>query len=540
MAPLVGLSILAGAFAPAAAQTNPQKSDSQSAESQGAESSRSESGDGSTQPTATGGPRSTVPLDGSTPLPWDNRGQERSRLPVRELGGARELLELYGVDESHIRQLFDGRPAGIDEEEAIVRILFRLPQFGLDNVDRWAQSPVPGAAMVADPEAHRIQFFRLRGRVRRVERRELIPELARLYDFDSYYRVYLDRADDPHPVLVCARRVPEVWPLDQPLDEGARIDALFLKVGDDTQPPATLLFAADRVAWLPAEPRPEWDVTAHQVLLAQLGMDISLLADMRDRNRRPMGEQDREAFYQMLAAVRELTPGKAAEVRADPLDLAPLLLEPETQHGRLIRCRGTARRITRVVVDDPDIRQRFGIDHYFQLDVSLPLGDRTIRLGKSSEEGPVFTNSFPATFCVLRLPPRLERLAEAMSAGELQAETLNEQVSLTGFYFKLWAFRSEYVASFDERQRQIAPMLVAAEPEVIEFRLARNTWLSLLAGVGFLLLLLLAWFGVWRFNRSDTRFERSVIRRQFEVRGGKSLNDAGIEAPDGPDFSNLD
>ena len=486
-----------------------------------------------------GGRPTPVPLDGATKLPWNMVDASRSRLPVRRLGGPRELLDLYGVDDSHIRQLFDGRPVDGDEEESLVRILYRLPRFGLESIDRWTQPPVAGAEMAAAPDDFRIQFFRIEGRVLRVERHVMLPELAKLFDFDSYYLVQFQRTDDPHPVLICAREVPSAWPLDEPLDERARVAGLFLKVGDESLEPSPLVFAAHRVAWLPDAPRPEWGITRHHVLLAELGMDISLLDDVRDRNRKPIGKSDRECFYQMLAAVGRLSPELLARYPADTIDLAPLLLDPKSQHGRLIRCRGTARRITRIEVNDPDIQERFGIDHYFQLDVSLPLGDQTVRLGKSDEDGPVFTNTFPATFCVLRLPAKLQKLADKMTAGQLESETLNEQVVVSGFYFKLWAFRSQYISSFDEQQRQIAPMLIAAEPQVVEYSYARDPWVGLLLGCIFLGLLLVAWFGVWRFNRGATRFERTVVNRQFESEPGKSLNESGIEAQDGPDFSNL-
>lgn len=503
---------------------------------------------GDTQPAAgdTQAARPT-PLDGESVLPWNRGGPDRARLPVGQLGGPRELMQLYGVDDSQLRSLFDGQPLGADEEEALVRILYRLPNVGLDSVDRWVRPWSSGGELAADPEPQRVQFFRIQGRVRQVERREILPELSELFEFPAYYRVRIEVPGDPHPLLVCARQVPPAWPLDESLDEAAAVDGLFLKVGASTSEggasadrPAELVFAADRIAWLPDRPRPEWGVTDHHVLLARLGMDVSRLDDVRQRNRKPIGKEDRESFYQMLAASGRMTPELAADVRPDTLDLAKLLLEPETQHGRLIRCLGTAQRVTRIVVNDQDIRQRFGIDHYFQIDVFLPLGDRSIRLGPSDQDGPVFTNSFPATFCVLRLPPELEDLSQRMAAGTLATETLNERVELTAFSFKLWVYKSQYVSSFEQQQRQLAPMLVATSVRMAPLRMGRNFWFELTAGVTFVGVLVLAWIGIWRYNRSDTRFERTTLRRPMRVPPGAALEQLDLPSPAGPDFSQLD
>ena len=58
----------------------------------------------------------------------------------------------------------------------------------------------------------------------------------------------------------------------------------------------------------------------------------------------------------------------------------------------------------KVPVSDRDVRRRFGIDHYYEIDLFVPLGDKTLRFGKDAkgEENPVYANTFPATLIVRR------------------------------------------------------------------------------------------------------------------------------------------
>src|SRR5438552_14699854 len=100
------------------------------------------------------------------------------------------------------------------------------------------------------------KMVHMQGRIQRVERHDLLPEQAELFEFRHYYHVELGLADSPYVALVCARQVPAAWQLDVPLDERAEADGLFLKVGDAAADPPQLIFAASRVAWLPDRPMP--------------------------------------------------------------------------------------------------------------------------------------------------------------------------------------------------------------------------------------------------------------------------------------------
>ena len=184
------------------------------------------------------------------------------------------------------------------------------------------------------------------------------------------------------------------------------------------------------------------------------------------------------------------------------LDLGALLQQPHAFHGTAFTVRGTARRVTRVEIEDDEFRERFGIDHYYQLDVFVPLEGQVIQFTSpdSSVERPIFENSYPVTVCTVRLPATL-------SVGEDQ----RFQVASDAFFFKLWAYRSRYVTSFDEDQLQLSPLLVGFQPRWIPPP-ASNSALPLLMGLAFLAVLAGIWTILWRLNRADVR--AAAVRRR--------------------------
>ena len=94
----------------------------------------------------TAGEASGIPeIQGSSPPAVQPTGQ----LPwsAHDVQGAppsspREMLELFDIGESQLRSLFDGEPLGEADEEILVKLLFRFPRMGEENIDRWCQ-PIP-------------------------------------------------------------------------------------------------------------------------------------------------------------------------------------------------------------------------------------------------------------------------------------------------------------------------------------------------------------------------------------------------------------
>ena len=450
-------------------------------------------------------------------LPWEDRAPTVAEPMLRPPSGPREILERYEIGPSQLDSLFNGQPLGPGDEDVIVKILFRFPRLGLDNIQRWRKTDVTWDQLSAAPKEYRVEFFPLRGRVKRVEKQELLPELAALYEFTDYYRVTMQLEGAPYQAIICTRRIPAAFEVGKDLDELAAADGLFLKVGDPTAEPPQLIFAARRIAWLPDRESPEHFVGSDQMQLARLGMDIGLFDSVRAGNRKPIGDADREPFYQLLDVLGRAPPSDLRRASSQPADVIPIMKSPEKFHGTFMTVQGTASRIQKVNVSDPDIRRRFGIDHYYEIDFFMPLDKAGVVFGKDTtgEKSPVFNASFPATLNVRRLPSGLE-----------EGEKLRVLIAADAVFFKLWSYRSAYMEKFN--QRQPAPMFMAIEPRIVHIEPPANWVTTALVATAFGLALGVIGVVLWWFRRSDKDYEAS---RRARLAGQNVLSP--------PDFSDL-
>lgn len=459
-------------------------------------------------------------------LPWSDQQQHLGDLPARRLGHARELLSLLSIDESQLAGFVDGSPLGVQDEETVIRILYRIPRFPLNDLHLWAQSTDNLSGLLAAPRDHRADTFLIRGQTTKIESVEILPEAIERLEFDHYFRVHIELEASPHTAVLCCREIPTAWGDGEILGEPIIAYGLFLKLGEGDKELAEFAFATPHIGWLPTHTNAATAITPDLVQLAALGMDVSLFDDVRRVNRKPIAQTDRECFYQLLATLGKADANVMRSHARPTVDLAPLLQEPTTQHGRLMVVRGTARRAMNIRVDDKDIQERFGIDHYFQIDVFIPLGNQVVRLGKQADgKGPTFTNSYPVTVCVLKLPPGLP-----------EGSDIREEVSIPAACFKLWAYRSRFVSAFDQNQLQVSPMFIGVEPRVIQLNTSRNPYVGFAVAGTFVAMLVFAWIALWRSGKNDSKFKRSVLTRHHNAQPGSSLNEVGIEEQDEPDF----
>ncbi|MEY4177654.1 MAG: hypothetical protein RLY70_1228 [Planctomycetota bacterium] len=377
-------------------------------------------------------------------LPWTRSANQASGKRAESIKAL-----LVNVDASHWNNFFDGQPLSVNEDETLHRILFRLPRISGYDWHRLARPLGDGHTLAKEPAAARGQAFRLEGVVTRVERIPVLPEIARRFEFDSYYRVAIEPTGSDYPVMVSARTVPAGWDQRETLRERVTCSAVFLKAAADDGGRPPLVFATDRIAWHPESPSDSPRIEADHLLLARHGFDANRLRDLDGRDALPLTSADTECFYQLLAAVSRID---VAETRtlARPFALAELLNKPGEQHGRCFHVHGRARRVTKVVLNDPEIKDRFGIGHYYQLDVMVPLGDAEVRLssGKGDKSGPVFNIAFPVICCVLDVPERLKQLGER---GEM-----NEDMTFDAFNVRLWSYQSPFLDQFERDQAERA------------------------------------------------------------------------------------
>ena len=204
---------------------------------------------------------------------------------------------------------------------------------------------------------------------------------------------------------------------------------------------------------------------------------------------------DRESFYQLMAAVHHSESSQFAKLGRREFDISRMIKTPQDVVGELYTLHGLARRAVRIEVDDADIRERFGIDHYWEIEVFLPM-DKPVRfVDEHDKEGKVF-NDYPFVICVPELPANMET-----------GDDIRVPVSFSGFFFKLWAYRTQFMEEMRTANakpaRQLSPLLIG--PTVIPDTgpPPSESQLSMIIACLFTTCLLLIWFLLWRASIQD-------------------------------------
>jgi hypothetical protein len=434
-----------------------------------------------------------VPVVGFGGEPADNAAAPR---PITD---ARDMLDRCGVDVSQLNRLIDSRPIVDDETEPLVRVLYTLRKFDLTDLEkRWTRKDLDLNELVKQSDFLRGQAFTIEGQVSVIKPVDPLPEVVERFEMKRYYRCEFVLKDDQQPAILFVETVPKAWRKGGQIDARAGACGLFMKLASKDEKRPVPVFVARRIAWYPPTP------------LGDLGFDAGMLDTVE--NKGGLTEQDREPFYQMLAAagraqprqlikeadqeLKELctqaeeTTDAAAKKRLKKLirtdregdeffSVAPLFNEPDEQHGRLVVLSGVARRVEEIRVDDPDIRARFGIDHYYQISLF-----------------PDDSQGNPVMFCVRTLP-------EGMPPSDVAG--YGESIRVAGFFFKKWTYK--VVVLRGERPedaeggvgRHPAPLLIGNDliwyPEQ---KPAKSLWRDVMAGGLFVVVALLTWFALFR------------------------------------------
>jgi hypothetical protein len=439
-----------------------------------------------------------------------------------QVNGPRELLDVYGIDDSHFAKLSDG-PWQEAEEEILMNIFYRLPNFRLTDLERWAQALRP-PELADRPGAHRGEVYRIEGRAVSVDVRRPLPEVVERLGLSRYYRVQF-QLPDGHRATVFALRIPQAWKHNAEMSERAGALGFFLKLGDEAEGMPTPVFAARRIAWYP------------DTLLGSLGMDVGLLDDVWqeelaggpdgraagiDIRKLRLTDKDREAFYQMLAAVGRAEPGQLlreaqrglAAGNRTSYSVVPLFNQPKTQVGRLVVLTGNARRVVPIRVSKHTTAQRLGIDQYYEIYLF-------------TED----SQSNPLVFCVRQLPP-------GMPTGE--GGQYGERVTIAGFFFKTWAYRRAAQDDPGKTQWQLAPLLIGREPVWMPQRpVESDPMYGAIAGGLFVLALAAVVLLVWLYGRRDREARKRTIERQLAPEAGILLDRLDLDAHGGPDFRGI-
>jgi hypothetical protein len=451
------------------------------------------------------------------------------------ISGPRDLFELQGIDQSHFQWLTDGTPWQQNENETLLKVMYRLHRsFRPVQVDSWSLGEPQPAELARDPDAYRGEIFRLAGRVVSLEVLRPVREVARRFELNEYYRCEFLLGEEEHLAVLFAHTIPEAWKGHDSIDARAGAFAVFLKLAGDEPRKPVPVFVASRAAWYPP------------TRLGNLGFDYGLFDELR-AGKTPQGEgpgprprkprrlkdlrltrRNRECFYQMLAAVGRTEPGallaeanqrlqRAGEER---FSVVPLFNRPLEQQGELVVLSGTARQVIPVRVSDADVVARFGIDRYYHI-VLFTEDSRSPRGGPGRN---------PLVFCVRELP-------EGMPRGE--GPGFGEHVTVAGFFFNRWAYRNRRRtdAAALREEWQLAPLLIGRDllwhPRK---QPAANPYLGAIAGGLFVLALVGVWLALWRYGRGDRQFHDRTIARKYALSSEASLDAIGLDTDEAPGF----
>jgi hypothetical protein len=390
--------------------------------------------------------------------------------------GPRELLALYGFDDSYFAKLPDATPLDENQTEPLLRGMFALRKFTREEVTRWQHPGRDLPKWLADAPRHAGEIIVLRGRIKHVARVRPDAVVARRFDLEQHFRCEVELTTPEVRATIFALAIPRGWLNDdeneRELDQRFGCQAVFLKRQSADAANPSPVFLAQRMAWFPEE--------GNFATLGNLGFDAGLIDGVRDKVALAQSSDlEREAFYGLLDAVGRTSPGELhavakTELRTakklwenalrepsgdDPAiaqqraelnrrlerasdeaeDITPLFNAPDEVRGRLVTLLGTARRAIEIRVDDPDIVARFGIDDYFEIELVTP-----------------DSRGNPIAICVRELP-------NGMPLGE----EIYEPVRVTGFFLKTWGFRTAQSkqAAPGEIRKQLAPLLIGRDVE---------------------------------------------------------------------------
>jgi hypothetical protein len=138
---------------------------------------------------------------------------------------ARGMLLLGGVDDSHLFQILDNVSLAIDEQEVLLKILYRVQKFNAVDVARWAKPSPPFATLAAEPAEHRAEMYIVEGRLHTIQTDEPPVEVMDRFRMRKYFVCHIQAGDQP--VVVVTSVLPKAWRDAKQLDEPVSVTGLF-------------------------------------------------------------------------------------------------------------------------------------------------------------------------------------------------------------------------------------------------------------------------------------------------------------------------
>lgn len=469
-----------------------------------------------------------------------------------DLNSIQDFWKLYEVSDSFRERYTDGAPWS--QEEGLLFFFYHLQEhITQERLEGWAKPENALAELdsIQGPElnSRRFDAFWIYGRLLSVEKTDLEENISFRYGVSSFYTCKLELNDGRHVTLFC-QQIPRALQKPGALASKPKVGliALFLKKGEkeenvsipDPEKPgeklelASMFMVGRRLACYP------------DTLLGNAGFDEGLFDDLdreelaEDANRSAMvdmrlSSRNRECFYQMMNAVFHMTPDSLARIVADveanaPDDhfekinypghekllkegkrpkryssVVPLFNQPAKERGHFFFLKGIARRIDLIHVNDPDVNNRFGINHYYEIFL-FP------------DEAP----DSPIVVLVPDLPPEITPGNDLGYYVELE---------IPAFFFNTWSY--EKGKSEDGKQlRQLSPLLIGGIPaRTVSTMYAPNlTWFLVIGGMVFTALFIFSTILFFMSNRENEIAQKNRMK-MYSLPEGTHFQDEVDDAP---------
>ena len=504
-------------------------------------------------------------LHADEPLPWNQNKISDHQLPfsIAHSTTAEQILEISGIGPSELRFLIDLDPVVGKDIDTIGKLLAVFPKISESDIQRLTKptantdSAITLDVLASDVDRYRIKFFTIQGRATIVKRQYIIPEAARLIGFNSFFWVTIKSDHSNIPIRIATRKLPIAWfpdswkrpatavlngaeespmpqteqPLPFEIDEPILVDGLLLKTTAENEQ-LELIMAASRVKWLPTNVSTERHVHSSMVLLSQHGFDSGLLDEIRRTNKSALGHNDREAFYQILKILQPSTALDSIQhVHQQSPPPTPQIVDyfnnTRALQGQFVTIHGDVRQISRIAIVNSKMQQRLGSDHYWQLDLSIPIGKHRIRVktNDADQEGIIFQNRFPLQVCVNHLPAELQQAMNELRQGVDGRKLLRENVTIQGVFFKLWSYQSALTMRDGPEREQLSPLIIASAIRIHTKPTVDQSGRGIYVAIAFIGAMLVITFFLVRAGKADRQAKRRTAQTRHRLDELSELND---------------
>ena len=495
-------------------------------------------------------------------LPWQEDRLSDQIIPfsITNSTTARQMLEIAGIGDSQLRFLIDYEPISGKDIDTTGHVLRNFYELDSSDIKRWSNAQTLDTATLLNafletPDDYRVDFYRIRGTVIRVQRQPIVEEAARLLGFRSFFWVWMKPQNSNISVRIATRKLPIAWfpsewkttgktstgshqaetgkkPDLAPdasfeLNRPAAVNGLLLKVAEEhnvalDEPEQgrgvyEVVLAAQRVEWLPQKASANQGINAGVAILSKYEFDAGLLDEVRKSNGKKMNRSDTEAFFQIMSIVKSTEARREIEVIAEVSpptqpSISDYLQNTGPLQGEFIKLDADVRQITKVEISNKKMKHRLGIDHYWQLDAFVYLGDEAIELKtkEDDKEGLIYKYRYPVQICLIDLPAELQTAQTQIQHGTYRRNSLHEDITLNGFFFKLWTYQSARTIEAGGSRAQLSPLFITNHVVVHKPTGLNSTRSSIYLGVSFVVLLLVIAGLLIRTNRVDDGFRKQT------------------------------